>query len=232
MDKVKFGHSNFDMFYNGFRVYKVRAQTCYSKLSYAKAGVKADRLVVYHNKDVLKKIPRIREYGNYIINSEWVGGVFITKNFDEGMENGFEIDITQPFSYMLSGMNFLRMPFECYQSSYCKPSSWTYPLFRDEGFTIKESVFLNNRYSFIDGEFCKQGFNYNHLPINPHSGLESFRKSGYVYDPKETSLFEGVPKARRGISCTWVHKLLEYSGFSLDDIRRDLQTAHERLKGV
>ena len=106
----------------------------------------------------------VRDLVNWILNSETFGKVFITKGYDEGIENGFKVDIHQPTNLIFMNLAALRYPWESGQSECYE---WYYPQFIDDGFTIEQALYLSVNFDIRDGYLEDASYNTNHTPF-PH----------------------------------------------------------------
>lgn len=127
------GGNKLDMFLEG---------ACYAHL---RSGVRKDtRLFLLFPKH---PCPSTKECVSWVIRSELFGEAFLTKNFDEGMKWGFEIDVSKPTNFIFSAMAAIRMPWEAFNSYDC----WDYRKFRELGFLVKESFYLAQNCIIIGG---------------------------------------------------------------------------------
>lgn len=201
VEEIK-GHSNLDGFLEGELVTKIRNRACYSDFTYVD-GV-YDKIIVYHNPDMIDKIPDIEYYCNWLLNDEFVGDAFLTKDFYEGMAEGFELNINSHATYMVSGMNWLRYPFECYQSTYNKPYMWNFHTFMERYNNPNFSLFASRNVQNGDSCWTLSKYNSNHVPQDLGHDYKSYFKNAYIEMEDEQTFATGYDKyARRNITSSW-----------------------------
>lgn len=196
------GHSNLDGFLEGELVTCIRQQSCYSNFTY-KDGL-YDEIVVYHNPEMINKIPAIEYYCNWLLNDEFVGDAFLTKDFHEGMVEGFKLNINAPASYMVSGMNWLRYPFECYQSIYNKFYMWNFHTFMERYNNPNFSLWASRITQNVNSSWLSSKYNSNHVPQDLGHGYKSYFKNAYIEIKDEQTFATGYDnRARRNITDSW-----------------------------
>lgn len=171
---------------------------CYSHLW---SGIKgAEKLCVFFPKHP-DEDTHVRELVEWILNHPTFGGVFKTKEYDEGMENGFEVDLHQPTNYIFMCLAALRMPWEAGNSfRYC----WEYNTYKDLGFSVEEAfylavmrdVILHNSGS-VDFERCN--YNNNHIPFPTYTSFRNYLLGNFK--KQEGTMYENSSYA--GVSGSW-----------------------------
>lgn len=157
-----------------------------------------------------------KEYVEWVVNSKLFGGGFKTKSFDEGVENGFEVNIHQPTNYLFMCFSAIRYPWEAdVEHSVNYYDGYYYPEFRKAGFTKKQSFFLMNNF-ILDEEGCisENHYNSNHIPIPrgvpyKHYKLANFRK-------QKGSMIEGAES--KGVSRNWLNGRWQYGSPDLGEV--------------
>lgn len=120
-------------------------QFCYVDITHGDNA--CDRFIAAQHPFVLREssdVDSVREYVNFILNSNMFGRGFITKDCDEGFKSGFEIDTSLNRTYLLTCLSFLRWPFE--DKSECR---WSWATFRNLGYTEIQSLFLARCLSIV-----------------------------------------------------------------------------------
>lgn len=155
-------HSNYIIYgKRGQVLLSIRSNACYSTLWSGYRDMEALE-VWFPRHDQEEKY--VRDLVNWILNSETFGKVFITKDYDEGVEGGFKVDIHQPTNLIFMNLAALRYPWESGQSECYE---WYYPQFIDDGFTIEQALYLSVNFDVKYGELVNAGYNTNHTPF-PH----------------------------------------------------------------
>lgn len=201
----KKGYKPHSSFYgvDGDKAYYQKEYACYSTITYNDQA-RFDSFWVFHNKLVEKDLPNLKEYINFILNSELFGDAFLTKNYENGMKFGFKVNVNQPFSYINSALMYLRWPFECHSVSYHSYKKFSWGYFIKLGFSPLESLRLSRDFMYEDGAIKNNTYNDNHLPFRKNTSLISYKKESFknVFN-KRTFIQLGE---NQGVSSSWYQK--------------------------
>lgn len=140
-------------------VRKFRNEACYSRLWGGWMGMTRLKLIFPKNPDESTK-----ECVTWILSSDLFGDAFITKDFEEGMAEGFEIDLDQPTNFLFSAFAAIRMPWEAGHHRW--GACWFFKNFLEAGFSARESFFLSCLMGIEkNGLLYGSDYNTNHLPF-------------------------------------------------------------------
>ena len=107
-------HSNYIIYGKNGKVLLIsKGNACYSTLWSGYEGMEALEVWFPEHEQADKYV---RDLVNWVLNSETFGKVFITKDYDEGVESGFKVDIHQPTNLIFMNLAALRYPWESGQS--------------------------------------------------------------------------------------------------------------------
>ena len=188
------GHSSLEMVFLGGDVEFVTNMACYSMVWAGRPNM--EQLYVWFPEH---KCKLIAEYVNWVLNSDLFGEAFITKDFEIGMVDGFEVNIDMPTNFLFSAMAALRFPWE--QDLY-RYDGWHYAKFREMGFTPKQCLFLlTGCYIDDEGMICPSGYNSNHLPIPRSTGFANYKPE--CFTRQEGSMREQYRSI--GVTDQWVY---------------------------
>lgn len=125
-----------------------------------------------------------REYLAFVLNEGMFSKAFITKDLDEGLENGFEINLDLPWTFVYAGMTCLR---EITSGNYGDPSVW------GEFCKDKELAIAFNQNYRIKGEYIfREGFGEHRCfpsMLDLHKFLENRKLVGISSKPTNKSGF-------------------------------------------
>ena len=210
--KIVFGeyedtcHSNYIIYGKGGKVLLSRKDSaCYAVVWGGYDGMEALEIWFPKHEQADKYV---RDLVNWILNSETFGKVFITKDYDEGIENGFKVDIHQPTNLIFMNLAALRYPWESGQSECYE---WYYPQFIDDGFTIEQALYLSVNFDIRGGQLMDANYNTNHTPF-PHE-LPFEQITIEHFNCQEGTMYE--QSSSIGVSSQWAGGAYEDWGYSL-----------------
>lgn len=187
-------HSNYIIYgKKGKVLLSSKGNACYSRVWGGYGGMEAFEVWFPEHEQADEYV---RDLVNWILNSETFGKVFITKDYDEGVENGFKVDIHQPTNLIFMNLAALRYPWESGQSECYE---WYYPQFIDDGFTIEQALYLSVNFDIMCGELVNAGYNTNHTPF-PH-GLPFEQLTLEHFEVQKGTMYEGSSSI--GVSRRW-----------------------------
>lgn len=182
-------HSNFTVVLKSGESFNSLSDACYSMLWSGYPDM--TELYLWFPE---RNIKGLKEYVDWLLNSEIFGDAFLTKSYEEGMEKGFQVDIHQPTNYLFMSMAGLRFPWECEN---CEP--WCWGQFVEDGFTEVEALFLTVNSTIDEGKLHRAMYNSNHLPIPRTTHLKHYKKDSF--NIQVGTMFEGV--SSKGVEYNW-----------------------------
>lgn len=187
-------HSNYIIYgKDGKVLLSSKGNACYSQVLSGYGGMEALEVWFPEHEQAGKYV---RDLVNWILNSETFGKVFITKDYDQGVENGFKVDIHQPTNLIFMNLAALRYPWESGQSDCYE---WYYPQFIDDGFTIEQALYLSVNFDIRGGKLVNAGYNTNHIPF-PQGLLFEQLTLGY-FEVQKGTMYERSSSV--GVSYCW-----------------------------
>lgn len=162
-------------------------QLCYMRLfkNYSEAAIEEGEQVFLFFPKYLYKDYGMREYLDYIVNESVFKDAHLTKDVEEGMQYGFEIDVSKPVEYLKPGAIALRRAFEI------TGNSKAFSLLVNGGVMSKEDAYIAvQQVSFHHRAYktpCMYPkFSHEHDPI-PHMYEYGVYKGDY-YSPKHPNI--------------------------------------------
>lgn len=153
---LSYHHSHYIIGYGDGKEDFETNRACYSGLWNGVRGMEYLKLVFPDHRN-----PAIGAYVQWLLNSDLFGEAFLTKDWEEGINNGFEIDIHQPTNFLFSAMAAIRFPWESEEQD----GTWSWGDYRELGFSERQSLFLSINAVVIAGELVEASYNSNHLPM-------------------------------------------------------------------
>jgi len=138
-----------------------------------------DRLIVYYNPYWFQS----KELTQFVLSEEMFGKAFLTKGIEEGFKNGFELNLSLPYHFLLGAMITLRYTFN-------ERFALDWKEFKNVGASDLEALFMADRIIEGNEKYKKFRFFSSDKDIFPsHKTLKS------VSFPK---ILEGPPSEEKG----------------------------------
>lgn len=162
---------------------------CYAHITYV-SDVPCEYLFTFFGKDTYFDPDRICSWANWVINKSFYKDAFITKDVEEGLKYGFQINTHVDRATMQGGMFALRHIFEFRKF-------WSWSDFINRGYDEYQSYALATHIYISGSNIYNNPSNFNHFVMQKWSAFDTYlgkyKSNNEKYNKPLCEGFNGIP---------------------------------------